>query len=193
MALKTTVIAVAVALIVGACAGVAVTWKLTHPDPTKWPVNAAPSVRLRDGALVAERRIDTEAKPKQVLPAGSKAARVMTVTALPRINGADPQGKDAPAAVTLDLTLTDDNRAVWSSPDPNWTVGTATDTWVRPPVVPHQTRNTLLISYNWITKDATAGYAHHLFSIGPVKVEVGGIAIWQDRKLGLNALAAGRW
>ena len=195
MTLKTTLLAVAAALIVGVCAGVALAWQASNPTPAKWAMTSAPSVRLRDGALLAERRYDPEAKPKQALPAGSKAERILSAVVMPRTSGPGQEGGEAPAGVTVDLTLTQEKdgsrRAAWSSPD--GTVIKGTDTWVIPPAEPRITRNQILGAYNPFTKDGVAAYTRRLGSIGPVTFRLGPVAVWQDKKLGAYALLTAEW
>lgn len=195
MTLKTTLLAVAAALIVGACGGAALTWKMATPKPATWAMTSAPSVRLRDGALIAERRYDPEAKPKQALPAGSKAERILSAVVMPRTSGPGQEGREAPAGVTVDLTLTQEKdgsrRAAWSSPD--GTVIEGTDTWVIPPAEPRMVKHQVLAAYNWSTKDAAVGYTHRLGAIGPVTFRAGGLLVYQDRKPGAYALMTAEW
>lgn len=55
--------------------------------------------------------------------------------------------------------------------------------------LPRDSKNAFLAGYNPVTKDALVGYTRQL--IGPV--EVGGMAVWQDRKPGAYALLIVRW
>jgi len=170
-------------------------WQTGQPKPAKWAMTSAPSIRLRDGSLVAERRYDPEAKPKQALPAGSKPGRILSAVVTPRTSGPSPEGEAAPAGVTVDLTLTKEkdgsSRAVWSSPD--GTVTSGDDTWVIPPAEPRIVKHQVLTAYNPFTKDGAVGYTHRLGSIGPVTFRAGGLAVYQDKKPGGYLLLTGEW
>ena len=195
MTLKTTLLAVAAALLVGACGGAALAWRVATPKPAKWAMTSAPSVRLREGGLLAERRYDPEAKPKQALPAGSKAERILSAVVMPRTSGPGQEGREAPAGVTVDLTLTQEKdgsrRAAWSSPD--GTVIKGTDTWVIPPAEPRITRNQILGAYNPFTKDGVAAYTRRLGSIGPVTFRAGPMVVYQNREHGEYVVLTAEW
>ena len=195
MTLKTTLLAVAAALIVGVCAGVALVWQAANPKPAKWAMTSAPSVRLRDGALLAERRYDPEAKPKQALPAGSRAERLLSAVVMPRTSGPGPEGKEAPAGVTVDLTLTQEKdgsrRAAWSSPD--GTVIEGTDTWVIPPAEPRIVKHQVLTAYNPFNKDGVLAYTHRIGSIGPVTFRAGPMVVYQNREHGEYVVLTAEW
>ena len=120
-------------IVVGALAAAAaglvgVGYRLGRPTPGK-PESAAPEVKQIDDSVVAQRAATSPtARPKQVLPPGAKAERIVQVVVRPRTaatSGAAQPGKDCPASasgqMTIDLTLArmpdKSRRVIASSPD----------------------------------------------------------------------------
>jgi hypothetical protein len=193
MTLRGATTLVAIALAGAFVAGLVLGRKMANPRMKSWPMSSAPSVRLRDGALVAERRLDPEAQPRQALPSGSKAHRLLSVVVMPRTSGSNQPAEGSPVAgkgVRVDVTLTDNNRAVVSSSDGE--VVTATDVFVTPPRT-ERTTHTLITAYNPVTRDAVLAYSQRWFSLGPVTFEAGALVAYQDRKPGAYALLIARW
>lgn len=79
-------------------------WDKWGNKPAVVAEQPAPAVRQPDGSLVSEKRIDPEAKPKQMLPKGSKPVRVGHVVVQPKDEKAAPVSYDWTLAKNKDGT-----------------------------------------------------------------------------------------
>lgn len=127
----------AAVLIAAVAGGMALGWRMNRPAPGKIDP-PAPEIKQADGSLVLERKLDPQAQPKQQLPSGARAERVVSVAVMPRTSGPAHVGKEAPRPVTVDLTLArlkdGTQRVIASSPDGE-VVGGVDVPFSAPPVV----------------------------------------------------------
>jgi hypothetical protein len=195
----------AVALAAAFVAGGMLGWKLRAPK--RVIETPAPAVVQPDGSLILERRPDPAARPQQQIPKGAVVERIDRVRVRSFVAATDPTPGSAPEAkdnpqpatpcpdVTVDLSLVrmpdQTRRVIASSPDGQIVGGL--DVPVESAAVPVEQIHTVIAAYNFTTHDASAGYARRIFRIGRLSVDVGALAIWQDRKLSGQVLLLGRW
>ena len=104
-------------------------WQWLH-KPKAVIEKPAPAVRQADNSLVAEKQINPEAKPKQIVPKGAKVERVGTVKVQPKSLQSDPDKFTKPCPpIGVDWSLVrnkDGSRSMVTSSE-DGTVTEATD------------------------------------------------------------------
>jgi hypothetical protein len=101
--------------------GAGVNWWIMHP--VQVVEVAAPAVQQKDGSIIAEKKPNAKAKPKQTIPKGAKVERLGEITVqgpTPEANLKMPGALPCPP-VTIDTTLIRNvdgsKRLIVSSPD----------------------------------------------------------------------------
>lgn len=202
--IKNTLIVAAIGCLAIGC--LLLGWKIGKPTrPGRLDPPAAAVVQT-DGSVIVERKPNPEAKPPHEIPKGAKVERVVQVKVRPRAAATVPtsgdglQGKaslpSASPETTVDLSLVrmpdQTRRVIASSPDGEIVGGL--DVPVEAAPTAKASKNTLITGWSPpFSNDFVLGYTRKIFTLGPISVEAGGMAVYQDRKLKPYLLGIVRW